>query len=258
MAHNKQITYKIIVGSIISSYHIISLLIICNFPIIQNKLLKTFLCVCHSNDNNNIMTPKQLILNHSKYALLSKILYESVHIFGKCTNYENKQEFYHCFNKSIYFSSNIISISLPLSVTTNIKTILNNNNTCNGLIVKLNDNKNYNLKYFDLSLTFISEWTSQNELFMIGNSPYRQEIFKINSIIEINNDYINDYTKWLIAIEIIIKFITGWNYDTKNIEKIILKNVQNIFMQLSNIYSNNNSYNYIPLYIKELMRKYSI
>ena len=277
-------THKIAKGTIIAISHLIAIQIYCNYKDVQTKFVQS--CLTPNNDSF-IIDRQRLVKIHSKYGHLGLLLYQTVHVFGDCVFNE---KFYHCLNRETYFSSSVISISCPISVTKNMNTMLtaiqeyndyNNNNNHNNMnnddyghpmIIRLNDN-NDTMKSF--SCNFLSFWGAENELFMIGNEPFLQQQFVINGIIGMSdNEYIiYDYTQWLMSWNIIDLFIKGWHFDITNIDKYeSINNVENIFIQISNMIklsgsrnhdniiniNYNNNTNIIPRYFALLFYKYAM
>ena len=103
--------YGIAVGSIITIYHLMSILFYCNFSIQQYELSATFRRIYWNE------TDQALKKRHSYFANWAKLLRETVECFGIPMQTSPVKIFYHGISKEMVFKSTTIFIYGPLSTT---------------------------------------------------------------------------------------------------------------------------------------------
>ena len=255
-----EVEYEINKGEAIKLHHLICILLICNYDLVRDKLLKTYYEI--PKDIENIQSLKQ---RHSEFYHIAKYLRETVECYGFID--DNKEDddkkdadggkyFYHSINESVIINDKIINIKYPFSVTDKYKVIYLNTNNENGLILSLNNNNidnnnNGNDKYFDCK--WISDFIFENEYFYVGGF----NSFNVNTIISCKNGLNHNYEIYWNSLFILKNLFNGkfYKYGDKN-------NVNKKYQEVSKQLITNKMYNHyteseiLPNYIKRITNNY--
>eukprot|EP01084_Bolivina_argentea_P248308 415321_1 len=157
----------------IGIYHLVTMMVYCNFDVLQRKFSETF------RRNNENEKNEQLKERHRNFYFLGRYLRECVECFGmKWTTNPVHQKLFHGVNKQFSFSSLNAFIKCPLSTTTDYAVAAN---FCDnkGMILELDMNTDcwefhhgegnlskQRLNCFDCS--WVSDYVSEQEIFFIG------------------------------------------------------------------------------------------
>eukprot|EP01084_Bolivina_argentea_P236797 398121_1 len=194
--------YGLKYGDVLSSNHIIAMLIYCNYDTLSRKFSETYRKV---NEKDNDYDIKQ---RHGNYYWLGRYLRECVECFGMKINDEScNLNLYHGTNKSFIFPSMIANIKVPFSTTTSYPVAAS---FCGnkGVLLELSifgsdlqlekPNSENMIKLMLCDMRWISDYPQEEEIFSCGGLC----CFTFRNIIELPRGI--NYRKYLIALTQII------------------------------------------------------
>eukprot|EP01084_Bolivina_argentea_P105456 188843_1 len=154
-------------------HHILSLMIYCNYDMLQYELSKTY------RENNGA--------DHNNFCYWGKYLKQAVHQFGTTISGGEIEEFYHGIGEQLLFPQYIgevdgVRIFCPLSTSSSFEVALNFANHNKGLVVKFGDDhrRYFTPKYF--SCAWLSDYSNEAEYLFIQNL----NLLKINDICNVS------------------------------------------------------------------------
>eukprot|EP01084_Bolivina_argentea_P249353 417386_1 len=167
--------------------NILSLMVYCNYTILQCKLSKTY------RENNG--------LQHTEFYHLGKYLKISVQKFGTETKDGSIESFYHGIGQQLMFPSFMgqvgigISIKCPLSTSSSLPVAINFTDHNNGLIIEFGFYEKAMSKYFAVS--WLSDYPGESEYLFVQNYGY----LTVKNIIDVQ--YGTEYKIILNALQCI-------------------------------------------------------
>eukprot|EP01084_Bolivina_argentea_P137017 241313_1 len=178
--------------------HLIAILFYCNTNELQNRFSSTYRPLNQLKESN-IEFKKR----HSHYFYFGKYLREMVEVFGNVL-VDDELIFYHGIDHPLYFSKLIAKLFCPTSTSKN-RGIAAHFAGTNGMILSFT-------KYFRNAFYFdcmISGFDQEQECLYIGGYA----ALKISNIIHFidETEKIENYSKYLILMEMFMNIITGIN-----------------------------------------------
>eukprot|EP01084_Bolivina_argentea_P184443 318098_1 len=145
--------------------HILSVLIYCNYDVLQHEFSKTYRAIYKNESKQSI------IKRHSEFYFLGKYLKEAVYRLGIDINKGNVKCFYHGISEHLIFPlGRWDAIYVPLSTSSQIEVAVNFTGN-NGLIVEFVRNFGPNS---NLSVSWCSDYGNESEhLFVQNNGSLR-------------------------------------------------------------------------------------
>eukprot|EP01084_Bolivina_argentea_P108378 193698_1 len=192
--------YDLKPGSILSTEHIIVLMLYCNFDTLSYEFSKTYRLL------TKMESIEEMKLRHREYYWFGRLIRECVECFGmRCLHKKTPTNIhlFHGISKEVMFSSIFASIKGPLSTSTHLAVALNFSQN-DGMIMDLDmytdgwrlrfDEGNHAKNRFAcFDCQFFSDYIAENEILFIGGYGN----FIINTIIKMSG--IN-YEKYINGI----------------------------------------------------------
>eukprot|EP01083_Nonionella_stella_P032771 89669_1 len=216
--------YDIKENSTITEAHILSVLLYTDFSTLSYHFSSTF------RKKNASQTVEMCAQRNAEYAIWSKLLSQTVNIFGQSIQDTKIEIYYHGISQLLIFSTFLSFYNAPTSTTTQctVAAIFSGDK---GAILQLK-NGGYALKCFNCS--WISTFANEDErLFMIPHDGYDRKL-RITSITSLSRKenyryYVHAITSLSYAINAqdISKFAHNFTNRDRQILKRLIKDAQN-------------------------------
>ena len=214
----------------ITIHHIISILLYCNYDLLQKKFSSTFRKLYINERWKSVKRRNQ------EYAIWSRLLRETVEIFGiPMRDIKLKKSFYHGISTELVFKYMIACFNAPTSMTTNYNVAYSFSNG-SGLILEINRDL-LDLCYFDCK--WLSDYPNESECLLFGGYQSVKIINIYSSKLKCN------YKIYIQCIHILQSMIQSINLKgNNNFDKIKIKEKlhQLIDQRVNEEKSHNNEY----------------
>eukprot|EP01084_Bolivina_argentea_P137889 242850_1 len=150
---------------------------------------------------------------NSKFAIMARLLIESVQSYGKLAL--TKKTYFRGINQQFLFKQFVARYHVPLSTTTDL-VIAAGFAGINGLVLQL---KTYDKTVSGFDVSVMSEFAREKETLFFGMDT----ILKMHSVYSIFDDKWQDYKRYINAIQEVLKIANGtisWYYKN-NIKEIV-------------------------------------
>ena len=230
--------YEIKEGSLMTIEHIISVLLYTDFNSLSFNLNKTFkslstsIALTSDDISNDFKDCKK---RNSEYSNWSRLLIESVNIFGTKIGDSKVETYYHPINKLLIVSSFLTVFNAPISMYSQISiaTIFAMNN---GTIFELKKDS-FKPKYFNTN--WLSKWSNKDERIFICPPAPNYMTIKFSSIrcIETKKNY-KQFINALTLLHCTIKGQSTSNLLSRKKDKLIIEKLLK-HNDINNKYNNN-------------------
>ena len=227
--------YGIEKNTTLSLNHLLSMVIYCNYDNLQFQYSKTF------RKTEEIQDRDEIKKQNSQFCHWSKLLRETVEIFGTRMRSTPNVRFYHGISCELLIPTTISKFNGPTSLTTELAVAASFSDG-NGLILELSQ---YGLDCAYFNCSWISRYSSEQERVICGG----YQPLKISSIMLTRLEH--DYRKYIKAINIIQSLIS----DKYNCEYGIKKPIKRI---ISAFLRNKKSKHSMPEYVQKLWKYFCL
>lgn len=197
--------YNIANNAAISVFHILSILIHCNFTKLCTLFSQTFRKMADNETN------EELKERHSEFAEFSRLLVECVHCYGTCLRDSPISYFFHGISIIMEFPSTHGQFCSPTSTTTSLSVAVGFGG--DGIVLELVNSKSMYLTFFNCDI--LSSFGNEAEkLFILGgycssisfsDSSFTSLAFKSIRVMTLGHNY--EY--FVIAISCLQQMIKG-------------------------------------------------
>eukprot|EP01084_Bolivina_argentea_P184442 318097_1 len=196
---------------VITIQHILSLLIYCNYDVLQHEFSKTYRAIYKNESKQSI------IKRHSEFYFLGKYLKEAVHRLGLSITQGNVISFYHGISEYLLFPlGERNEIKVPLSTSSQIAVAVNFTAYNNGLIVEFVDHY-HSTRNVNLSVSWCSDYGNESEHLFVQNRASLQ----FDNIIDTRIRY--EFGEILEGINLLNNLYVSYEKCDERKEKVAIK-----------------------------------